>query len=71
MMYADRASGRTFYFGAAGSLVCRDPDESDDMSQGGMNESQFQALDQQLSLTESITVWVGWRQGEVTAEPTG
>jgi hypothetical protein len=36
-----------------------------------MNESQFQALDQQLSLTESITVWVGWRQGEVSAEPTG
>jgi hypothetical protein len=36
-----------------------------------MNESQFQALDQQLSLTESITVWVGWRQGEVAAEPTG
>jgi hypothetical protein len=71
MMYADRASGRTFYFGADGSLVCRDPDESDDMSERGMDESQFQGLDQQLSLTESITVWVGWRRGEAAAEPTG
>jgi hypothetical protein len=72
MMYADRASGRTYYyFGAAGSLVCRDPDESDDMGEMGMDESQFQGLDQQLSLTESITVWVGWRQGEAAAERTG
>jgi hypothetical protein len=50
MMYADRRGGRTYYFGAAGSLVCRNPDESDDMDESNdmdmsddMDESQFQA----------------------------
>jgi len=66
LMYADRTTGSTYYFGAAGSLVCRDPEPYE-----GFNQARFQRLNQHLSLTEATTVWAGWRSGEPATEPSG